>query len=199
MNALAAALENSRVRLRLLTAADTELLVQLAADPAIWHTPDGISMATLPMHTAEQRRHYVQQALAEMQAGRAWAYITHDQQTGQAVGSTRYGNIALHEGRVEIGWTWLVPAAQRTGINRAAKLLMLDHAFHDMGINRIEFRANAMNHKSRAALAGIGATYEGLLRQHMLLPDGRVRDTVYYSILRSEWPAIRAARFAHIS
>jgi RimJ/RimL family protein N-acetyltransferase len=115
-----------------------------------------------------------------------------DRATGRAIGSTRFGNIDAPNRRVEIGWSWLGRAFQRRAFNTEAKLLMLAHAFERLGCIRVELRADALNAKSRAAIARLGAKEEGTLRHHMILPSGRLVDWAYYSILRDEWPAVRA-------
>jgi RimJ/RimL family protein N-acetyltransferase len=101
-------------------------------------------------------------------------------------------NIAPAHLRVEIGSTWLSPAAQRTGINREVKFLMLRHAFETWHVRRVEFKTHASNVQSRTALARLGAVEEGTLRKHMVMPDGSARDSVYFSIVDDDWPAIRA-------
>ena len=93
--------------------------------------------------------------------------------------------------RLEIGWTWLSPAAQGTGANTEAKFLMLEHAFERLGAMRVELKTDALNARSRAALAGIGATFEGVFRRHQLMADGRVRDSAWYAITDEDWPAVR--------
>ena len=108
------------------------------------------------------------------------------------VGSTRFGAISPADRRAEIGWTWIAPAWQRTAINTEAKLLMLRHAFERMGCTRVEFKTDQLNERSRAAIRRLGATQEGTLRSHIVTASGRVRDTVYYSILASEWAAVEA-------
>jgi RimJ/RimL family protein N-acetyltransferase len=95
--------------------------------------------------------------------------------------------------RLEIGWTWVASAYQRTGLNREAKLLQLTHAFEVLGANRVEFKTHSRNERSRTALAGIGATFEGVFRQHTIMPDGSLRDSAYFSIISPEWPAVKAA------
>ena len=107
-------------------------------------------------------------------------------------------NIALDHRRIEIGWTWVGTAFQRTGANREAKLLMLSHAFDTLGCRRVEFKTDALNEKSRTALLGIGARFEGIFRNHMVMPDGRMRDSAYYSVIDNEWPEVRAALEARI-
>ena len=108
------------------------------------------------------------------------------------VGSTSYLNPDPANRRVEIGWTWLTPAAQRTGINTEAKYLLLEHAFEHLDCIRVEFKTDARNARSRVALERIGATEEGTLRHHMIMPDGHLRDSTYFSIVRTEWPEVRA-------
>ena len=93
--------------------------------------------------------------------------------------------------RLEIGWTWVGTAYQRTGLNREAKALQLGHAFDVLGANRVEFKTDARNDKSRSALLGIGATFEGIFREHMIMPTGPLRDSAYYSVISTEWPEVR--------
>lgn len=119
-----------------------------------------------------------------------WATVLAE--TGQAVGSTRFGDIAPDDGRVEIGWTWIAPSHQRTAVNTEAKLLQLAYAFDELGATRVALKTDARNARSQAAIERIGGVREGVLRHHMRLPDGHLRDTVYYSILADEWPAARS-------
>jgi RimJ/RimL family protein N-acetyltransferase len=114
-----------------------------------------------------------------------------ERQRGLVVGSTRFGNIDLANRRLEIGWSWIAPPWQRSAINTEAKYLMLRHAFERLGCMRVEFKTDVLNIRSRQALLRIGAKEEGILRQHMITSSGRLRDTVYYSILDHEWPAIK--------
>jgi len=109
----------------------------------------------------------------------------------RVVGSTRYLNIEPAHRRLEIGYTWLAPAWQKTAINSDAKLLMLDHAFAELGANRVEFKTDARNEPSRNALLGIGATFEGIFRRHMIVQQGQLRDSAYFSIIVDEWPSVR--------
>lgn len=119
-----------------------------------------------------------------------WATVVAE--TGRAVGSTRFGDIAPDDGRVEIGWTWIAPSQQRTAVNTEAKLLQLTYAFEELGATRVALKTDARNARSQAAIERIGGVREGVLRHHMRLPDGHLRDTVYYSILAEEWPAARS-------
>jgi RimJ/RimL family protein N-acetyltransferase len=100
--------------------------------------------------------------------------------------------------RLEIGWTWVGRAFQRTGANREAKLLQLSHAFEDLGANRVEFKTDARNEISRAALLGMGATFEGIFRNHMIMPNGPLRDSAWYSVVAEEWPAVKARLVASL-
>jgi N-acetyltransferase len=108
------------------------------------------------------------------------------------VGSTRYGNIDPPNRRLEIGWTWITPAYQRTAVNTEAKLLLLAHAFERLEAHRVELKTDALNEKSRKAILRLGAVEEGIFRKHIVTASGRVRDTVYYSIIDTEWPVVKA-------
>lgn len=127
--------------------------------------------------------------LAERDAGRMnpWAVVV----GGRAVGMTSFAGIDLDNRRVEIGYTWLSPTVQRTGVNTAAKLLLLSHAFDVCDVIAVEFRTHWHNRPSRAAIERLGARQDGVLRNHRVGPDGSLRDTVVYSILPHEWPAVR--------
>ena len=118
-----------------------------------------------------------------------WATV--DAATGRAVGSSRFGDIAPEHGRVEIGWTWIAPSHQRSATNTEAKLLQLSYAFDDLGATRVALKTDGRNLRSQAAIERLGANREGALRRHMRMPDGFIRDTVYFSILDDEWPAVK--------
>ncbi|MDH4334816.1 MAG: GNAT family N-acetyltransferase [Chloroflexota bacterium] len=119
-----------------------------------------------------------------------WATV--NAATGRAVGSSRFGDIAPEHGRVEIGWTWIAPSHQRTAMNTEAKLLQLSYAFDELGATRVALKTDGRNDRSQAAIERLGAVREGVLRRHLRLPDGFVRDTVYFSILAEEWPTVKA-------
>ena len=179
-------LEGARVRLEPLTLDHVPRLAEVALDPAIWQW-------TLARPTSEaDLRAWAEAALAGRDAGSELPFVTIDVATGRPIGSSRYMNIVLEHRRLEIGWTWVAPAWQRTGANREAKLLMLGHAFDDLGCRRVEFKTDSLNEPSRTALLGIGATFEGIFRNHMVMPDGRMRHSAYYSVIDDEWPAVRA-------
>jgi N-acetyltransferase len=131
------------------------------------------------------------EALELAASGQEAPFATVDAQTGRALGSTRYLTLRPEHRGLEIGWTWLTPHAWQTGANVEAKLLMLSHAFDALGCMRVEFKTEARNERSRAALAALPAQFEGVLRKHILRPYG-VRDSAYYSIVDEEWPGVKA-------
>jgi RimJ/RimL family protein N-acetyltransferase len=133
------------------------------------------------------------EAMAGQATGRYLPWATVRAADGRPIGSTRFGDIEPAHGRVEIGWTWLGRSYQRTAANTEAKYLQLRYAFDDLGANRVAFKTDLRNERAQRALERIGAVREGVLRQHVRLPDGYVRDSVYYSILASEWPGVKAA------
>jgi len=140
------------------------------------------------MKTPEDFRRLVDKAFAEQDRGESVVFATVERSSGRVVGSTRFMNIDRGNRRVEIGSTWIAPAWQRTAVNTEAKYLMLRHAFEAWGCIRVELKTDALNQKSRNAILRIGAKEEGTLRRHLVTWTGRVRDTVYFSILDDEWP-----------
>ncbi len=180
-------LEGRIVRLEPMTLDHVEGLAAVAGDPATWRWTTGS-----PMDRAGMQR-WMETALANRDAGTEHPWVTVDRATGRPIGSSRYLNIVLEHRRLEIGWTWVTPSWQRRGANREAKLLMIGHAFEALGCMRVEFKTDARNAQSRAALAGIGATFEGIFRRHMVMPGGRIRDSAWFSIVEEEWPAVKAA------
>jgi N-acetyltransferase len=183
----ATTLEGARIRLEPLTEAHHAALCAVGLDAELWR------WSPKPVLTAADMAAYIAVALAERRAGRAVPFAIIDKATGQAIGSTRYGAIEPTHRRVEIGWTWLGRSWQRTGANTEAKYLLLQHAFETLGCIRVELKTDALNERSRAAIRRIGAREEGTLRSHMITASGRIRDTVYHSILDAEWPAVKKA------
>jgi RimJ/RimL family protein N-acetyltransferase len=139
----------------------------------------------------EGMRAFIEEALKGQHAGNALPFATIEQASGRAIGSTRFGNIVPEHKRVEIGWTWVAPEWQRTAINTEAKYLMMRYAFEQQHCNRVELKTHAQNVKSRTAILRIGAKEEGTLRSHMVMPDGSLRDTVYFSVIAPEWPEVK--------
>ena len=152
-----------------------------------------------PMRTREEFEGWVVTALAEEERGESIVFVTQEKSTGQLVGSTRYMNISLANRRVEIGSTWIIPRWQRTAVNTEAKYLMLRHAFETLGCIRVELKTDALNQQSRNAILRLGAKEEGTFRRHLITWTGRVRDTVYFSILDEEWPAVKAKLEARLN
>ncbi|MEO5589532.1 MAG: GNAT family protein [Gemmatimonadaceae bacterium] len=178
-------LDGERVRLEPMTAAHLEPLTEAGAHSELWRWTRTVA------DTPETMRTYVDEALAEAAAGVSLPLVTVDHASGRVIGSTRFGNIDRANHRVEIGWTWITPEFQRSHVNTEAKYLMLSHAFDTWQCVRVELKTDAFNAKSRAAMLRIGATEEGTLRKHLLVQGDRYRDTVYFSILDTEWPTVR--------
>lgn len=154
--------------------------------------PDIFRWFTIRIDTPAALGAWIDAALAAQAAGTALPFATVLQSDGTAIGSTRFMNIAVADGRYEIGSTWLHPAWQRTTANTEAKYLMLRHAFEALDARRVELKTHVLNEKSRTAIERLGAVYEGMHRNHMVMPDGSMRDTVWYSIIDTEWPAVKA-------
>ncbi|HXJ90630.1 MAG TPA: GNAT family protein [Candidatus Binatia bacterium] len=144
------------------------------------------------MKTPDDFRKLVDKAFAEQDQGESVVFATVERSSDRVIGSTRFMNIDRANRRVEIGSTWIAPPWQRTAVNTEAKYRMLQHAFEVWGCMRVELKTDALNQKSRNAIVRLGAKEEGTLRRHLVTWTGRVRDTVYFSILDDEWPAIKA-------
>ena len=145
-----------------------------------------------PVRTADEMSRYVQTALNEQKSGSALPFVLMEKASGRIIGSTRYANIERVHHRVEIGWTWVARHWQRTPVNTEAKYLLLRHAFETLQCIRVELKTDSLNERSRAAILRIGAREEGTFRNHMITASGRIRHTVYFSILDSEWPEVKA-------
>jgi RimJ/RimL family protein N-acetyltransferase len=143
------------------------------------------------MQTREDFQQLVAKALQEQERGESVVFTTVESGSGRVIGSTRFMNIDRNNRRVEIGSTWIAPAWQRTAVNTEAKYLMLRHAFEVWGCFRVELKTDALNEKSRNAILRLGAKEEGTLRRHVITWTGRVRDSVYFGILDSEWPGVK--------
>jgi RimJ/RimL family protein N-acetyltransferase len=143
------------------------------------------------MKTPEDFQQVLDKAIAEQERGESLVFATVERSSGRVMGSTRFMNIDCVNRRVEIGSTWIAPAWQRTAVNSEAKYLMLRHAFEVWNCVRVELKTDALNQKSRNAILRIGAKEEGTLRRHVITWTGRVRDSVYFSILDGEWPEVK--------
>jgi N-acetyltransferase len=177
-------LEGQVVRLVPLTPDHSAALCAVGLDPDLWR------WTTQVVTTPQQMAAYIEQALSDQTRGTALPFAT-CLRDSRVVGSTRFGNIDRANRRVEIGWTWIARPWQRSAVNTEAKYLMLRHAFEQWGCLRVELKTDALNQVSRRAILRLGAKEEGVLRKHMITETGRIRDTVYYSILDSEWPGVR--------
>jgi len=179
-------LEGRHVRLEPLTLGHCGGLCEVGLDAELWR------WIPTPVRTAEEMTEYVETALTEQESGVALPFALIERATGRVIGSTRYANIERTHHRVEIGWTWVARAWQRTAVNTEAKYLLLQQAFETLGCMRVELKTDSLNAKSRAAILRIGAKEEGIFRNHMITSSGRIRHTVYFSILDSEWPEVKA-------
>ncbi|HRK84809.1 MAG TPA: GNAT family protein [Alcaligenes faecalis] len=174
------------VRLDPLQAEHTPLLEQAAADGELWT----LRFAGVP--APGQAEQYVRVALDGLQQGHMLPFLVRDLTSGQAVGTTRYYHIDPSVARLDIGYTWYAKRMQRSHVNTACKLLLLDHAFNTLGAAAVGWRTDNLNVASQQAIARLGAQFEGRMRHHILRRDGTVRDTMLYSLLAQEWPSSRA-------
>ena len=182
-------LEGRHVTLAPLTPQHEEALVVAATDGELWHS----TVTIIP--TRETMAEYIKEALA---AEDALPFVIINKATSRIVGTTRFYFIRPNDHTVAIGYTWLSSSAQRTAINTESKLLLLTHAFEEWQYNRVEFITDVLNEQSRAALVRLGAKQEGILRSHLVLPNGRIRDSVVYSIIKDEWPDVKRELAARV-
>ena len=186
-------LTGSIVRLEPLSLDHLDGLAEVAFDSSIWRW-------TLARPTEiEGLRAWLEAARAGAATGTEFPFATIDVETGRPIGSTRFMSIVPEHRRLEIGWTWVAPAWQRRGANQEAKYLQLRHAFEDLSANRVEFKTDSLNDKANPALLAIGATFEGTFRNHMIMPDDRLRHSNYYSVTSDEWPDVKSRLGARIA
>jgi RimJ/RimL family protein N-acetyltransferase len=178
-------LEGSVVRLEPLSIDHLPGLTAIGLDGELWRWTLNVNQ------TPGEMRGYVEKALAAAEEGTEVPFAIVERSSRRVIGSTRFLSIDPHHRRLEIGYTWIAPAWQRTAVNTEAKLLLLTHAFNALGALRVEFKTDSLNEKSRAALLGIGAKEEGTLRNHMVTDTGRRRHSVYFSVIEEEWPQVR--------
>ncbi|HKF52209.1 MAG TPA: GNAT family protein [Candidatus Acidoferrales bacterium] len=174
------------VQLEPMLPAHRDLFVEVGLDEELWRwIPD-------PVRTPEEMSAYVDAALAQQASGVSLPFTIVERASGEVIGSTRYANIERVHRRIEIGWTWVAIPWQRTPVNTECKYLLLRHAFEALGCIRVELKTDSLNEKSRNAIARIGAREEGIFRNHMITSTGRIRHSVYFSVIDSEWPAVKA-------
>ena len=186
-------LAGRRIRMEPLAEAHLEDLARVAFDAPVWRWTIARPMDDVGL------RAWLDAALENAAAGIEVPFATVHLGEGRAIGSSRFMTIAPEHRRLEIGWTWVGTTFQRTGANREAKLLQLTHAFETLGAERVEFKTHARNLASRAALLGIGATFEGVLRHHTIMPDGSNRDSAFYGVLAGEWAVVKAGLEAKLA
>ncbi|HUI63921.1 MAG TPA: GNAT family protein [Bacteroidota bacterium] len=186
MNIQTVRLEGNVVCLAPLSMAHLDGLCEVALEEELWE------WAPSALRSKADLQAYIESALELQKEGKALPFAIIERASGRPIGSTRFGNIDTANRRVEIGWTWIARPWRRTLVNTEAKYLMLRHAFETLGCARVEFKTDVLNERSRRALLRIGAKEEGILRSHMIVRDGRIRDSVYYSIIASEWPEVKA-------
>src|ERR1700730_16520158 len=185
-------LEGSHVRLEPLTWGHQAGLCEVGLEEELWQ------WIPAPVRTEAEMAGYIETALKEQANGVSLPFVQIEKTTGQVIGSTRYGNIERTHHRVEIGWTWIGRAWRRTAVNTEAKYLLLRHAFETLGCQRVELKTDSLNQRSRNAILRIGAKEEGIFRNHKIGGNGRVRHTVYFSIVDSEWADVKSQLEARI-
>lgn len=185
-------LETARVLLRKLESADTAAMLPLVQDAKVWQ------YFTKDLSVPGELEAWVAQALQAFEQKARMPFAIIDKDTKKVVGSTSLGSISFFDKRIEIGWSWLAKEAMGDGVNMNAKFLLLSYAFEALNFERVEIKTDNLNERAKAALIKIGAYEEGVLRSHMQMPYNRRRDSVYYSILKSEWPAIKELKFNRI-
>ncbi|QSX18884.1 GNAT family N-acetyltransferase [Priestia megaterium] len=168
-------------------------LYEAAKPKEIWeHLP-------VKVHSLSDMKQLIESALKAKQEGREFPYAVFDVESNSIVGSTRFLDISLPNKSLEIGWTWYHPSVWRTRVNTECKYLLLKYCFEELKLHRVQFKTDVQNKRSRAAIMRLGATQEGIIRKHMVLPEGYVRDSVIFSIIDDEWPAVkkRLEEFLH--
>ncbi len=179
-------LEGKHIRLEPLTLDHEQGLIDAASDGELWN----LWYTTVP--DPDHTKAYIKTALAEQQAGKSVPFVIINKPHNKIVGTTRYMNIESGVRRLEIGSTWYAQSVQRTGINTECKYELLRHAFETLHCIAVEFRTHRMNEASRKEILRLGALEDGILRNHRIMADGTMRDTVVYSILNTEWPTIKS-------
>jgi N-acetyltransferase len=179
-------LDGKFVLLEPLSLGHLDQLCEVGLDEDLWR------WIPTQVRTRDDMRDYIETALKSRQEGTAMPFATLDKASGRAIGSTRFANIDMANRHVEIGWTWIGREWQRTAVNTEAKYLMLRHAFESLNCLRVELKTDSLNERSRNAILRLGAKEEGIFRNHMVTSSGRMRHSVYFSIIDTEWPEVKA-------
>src|SRR5687768_16568222 len=187
-------LENDQVKIMPLEFSHLEPLIPVGA------LDENLTFySTFSVYTPEALKQFIEESIAERQAQTRYAFAIFDNQTQQFAGSTSFGSISNKDQKLEIGWTWIGNDFQKTGLNVNCKYVLLRYLFEELGFERVELKTDERNQKSRTAIEKIGAKFEGILRNHILMRDGFRRSSVYYSILKNEWPEVKKMLEARIA
>lgn len=186
-------LETDRVLLRPLTEADSETFLYLAQDEGMWQ------YFSLNLADKVQLHQWMNTAFHDWQVNTRRPFTIIDKASGRIAGSTSMGNISLHDLRLEIGWSWLGKEFRSTGLNRHAKFVLMRYAFDQLQFERVEFKTDFQNERAKKGLENIGGRVEGVLRSHMKMWNNRRRDSIYYSVLKKEWPELKQTIFKDIT
>ena len=178
-------LETDKVLLRPLSPVDFTPFYELAQDKEMW------LYFTLNLSDEQQLKQWMDMAFREMDAGSRRAFTIVDKSTGRVAGSSSMGNISFHDLRLEIGWSWLGREFRGTALNRHSKFAMMQYAFEELAFERVEFKTDVLNARARKGLVNIGGVEEGVLRSHMTMWNNRRRTSIYYSVLKEEWPFVK--------
>ena len=178
-------LEGQHVRLEPLTQSHAGSLIAAASDGELWNT----QVTIIPQPAG--MKDYIQAALDGQAQGRELPFVIISKSSNQIVGTTRFYEIRSNDRAAAIGYTWLAESAQRTAVNTESKLSLLTHAFENWNCNRVQLITDVLNEQSRTAILRLGAKQEGILRKHLILPNGRIRDSVLFSITDDEWPGVK--------
>jgi RimJ/RimL family protein N-acetyltransferase len=179
-------LQTDKILLRPLISEDYISFEKITTEPDVW------TYFTYDLSVKTELKSWVEIAVSDIKNKSRLAFTIMDKITGNAIGSTSFGNISYRDKRIEIGWTWITKDYQGTGVNNQIKYLMLRYAFEESGFERVEFKTDVLNLRARKAFQRIGATEEGILRSHTLMTHNRRRDTIFYGILKSEWEGIKS-------
>jgi RimJ/RimL family protein N-acetyltransferase len=185
-------LETDRVLLRPVQESDFEIFFQLAQDNEMW------SFFTLNLANKEHLQKWMKAAFDDKEANTRRAFTIIDKTTDQITGSSSIGNISYHDLRLEIGWSWMGKNFRGTGVNVHAKYSMLRYAFEALNFERVEFKTDVLNERARQGLRKIGGKEEGILRSHMTMWNNRRRDSIYFSVIKNEWPILKETIFKDI-